>query len=196
MKIKHSFLIISLLIATNTKVFSQDNFVEGTNMINVGLGLGDLYYNGFVGANLSSTPAITLSLDHGLKKVEEIQGTIGIGGIVGFQSATFRTTYTREHWNNFIIAPRGTYHAGFLNTQQFDLYGGIMIGVRIESYTFSSTNGSVDLGNYGGVYPTGGAFVGGAWYFVSTAGLFAEIGYDVSYIKIGFTFKTGTQKTH
>ncbi|HYV91482.1 MAG TPA: hypothetical protein VE978_06855 [Chitinophagales bacterium] len=186
MKIKHFFLFIVFFLALTTRVFSQDNFTEGMNAINFGVGFGNFYYLGFSGYGYHSTPALTLSLDHGLKKLDEIQGTIGIGGLVGFRSSSFDNYALAGHYhiNNFIIAARATYHAGFINTQKFDLYGGIMVGIRIEA-------DSPDLGYYGGGYLTGGAFVGGVYYFVSSVGAFAEIGYDVSYLKIGLTLKAG-----
>ena len=195
MKIKHSILFIVFLLSFSSEVFSQDNFAQGTNLINLGIGLGSLYYRGLGGANFSTSPAITLSLDHGFRKIEEIEGTIGLGGIIGFQSSSARynnsSGFYKYHWSNFIIAPRGTYHAGFLNTDKFDLYGGLMLGLRIETVNFSSNYGAADLGNYGGVNVAWGAFIGGAYYFASSVGAFAELGYDVAYLKIGVSFKPG-----
>jgi hypothetical protein len=199
MKIKNFLLSVVVFMALTIRAFSQDNFTEGTNMINFGIGFGNLYYRGFAaGYDFSSTPALTISLDHSFKKIEEIEGTIGIGGLVGFESSSSRYNnsfgYYKYHWNNFILAPRVSYHAGFINTDKFDLYGGIMLGVRIESVTYTSNYGAPDLGNYGGLVFTGGGFIGGAYYFVNNLGAFAELGYDISYLKIGLTLKTGIGK--
>jgi hypothetical protein len=199
MKIKGSLLFAVFLMAFTMRSFSQDNFTEGTNMINFGVGFGNLYYSGLgAGYDFTSTPALTVSLDHSFKKIEEIQGTIGLGGLIGFQSSSSRYNnsfgYYKYHWNNFILAPRASYHAGFINTDKFDLYGGIMLGVRIESVTYFSSYGAADLNNYGGLVFTGGGFVGGAYYFTNSIGAFAELGYDISYLKIGLALKTGISK--
>ena len=165
-------------------------------MVNFGVGFGNLYYRGLgAGYDFTSTPALSISLDHSFKKFEEIQGTIGLGGLIGFQSSSSKYTnsfgYYKYHWNNFIIAPRASYHAGFINTDKFDLYAGIMVGVRIESVNYSSNYGAADLGNYGGAIFTAGGFLGGAWYFANNLGAFAELGYDISYLKIGLCLKAG-----
>jgi len=194
MKIKHLLLAFVCFFTLTTTVFAQDNFTEGSNLVNFGVGFGNLYYRGFgAGYDYNSIPALTLSLDHAFRKVDAIEGTIGLGGIVGYTSSSLKYTniygFYRYHYNNFIIAARGTYHAGFLETQKFDLYGGLMIGLRIETVNYTTNYGAADLGNYGGAYPSAGLFVGGAYYFVSTLAVFAELGYDVSYFKIGLTLK-------
>src|SRR6185436_15650013 len=116
-------------------------------------------------------------------------GTIGLGGIVGYQGASEKWSnssgYYKYHWNNLILAPRVTYHTSLINTDKYDLYGGIMLGVRIESVDYTTNYGAPDLGNYGGAYLTAGVFVGGVWYFADNVGAFTELGYDITFLKVG-----------
>ncbi len=200
MKIKYSFLFITFFVVFTSRVFSQGIFVEGGNLINFGAGYGNLYYSGYGGAdnNYRTTPALTISIDHGFKKLPQIQGTIGLGGLIGFVGSSAGYTYDngdfyKHGWNDFIIAGRAAYHAGFLNTDKFDLYGGLMLGLRIESYDFAS-NYLPNPNTYGGVFLTGGVFVGGVYYLVNNLGAFAELGYDISYVKVGLSLKTGVGK--
>lgn len=148
MKIKHTFPLTVFFIAFSAQVFSQDSFIDGTNMVNFGVGFGNGYYSSYHGSGYSfgTTPVFTFSFDHGISKIEEIQGTIGIGGLAGFVSSHAESFYPNgnhenQHWNDFILAARGTYHAGFINSDNLDLYGGLMFGLRFESYTYSSNYG-------------------------------------------------------
>ncbi len=189
--------IFLFLFLISIKGFSQV-FMEGTNEINAGIGFGSHYYGGY-GTGFSSTPALTLTFDHGFRQIEDIKGTIGLGGIIGFQGSTYNwndglgDSY-KQHWQNIIIAPRVTYHADFITSENWDLYASLFMGLRIENYTFTSNNPNYNAlyeGNYGGVNFAAGITVGAAYYFTPLIGAFAELGYDVAYFKVGVSFKTG-----
>jgi len=194
------FLSAAFLLAFCNSSFSQSAFVEGDNAINLGIGFGNHYYTG-LGSDFSSTPALTVTYDHGLKDIEDIKGTIGLGGILGFQGSSYKWNdglgdYYNEHWSNIIIAPRVTYHAGFLNTNMWDLYAAFFLGIRIESYNFETNNSSYNAlyeGNYGGTNLAAGLTIGGAYYFTPVIGVFAELGYDVAYFKVGISIKPGSK---
>jgi hypothetical protein len=192
-----SLAVLMSLILFSTSGFSQV-FKEGTNVINAGIGFGSHYYSGF-GSGFSSTPALTLTFDHGFKQIDDIKGTIGLGGIIGFQGSTYEwndglgDSY-KEHWSNVIIAPRATYHADFITSDNWDLFASIFLGIRIENYSFESNNPNYSAlyeGNYGGVNFAAGLTVGAAYYFTPVVGAFAELGYDVAFFKVGISIKTG-----
>jgi hypothetical protein len=197
------FLVAILFCGLSVPGFSQISFPEKTGMANIGIGLGNIYYNGIRGLSgyqFNSSPAISFSYDYGVKNERVIQGTIGLGGIIGYEGSTLKYIdgsgfFYNEHWSNIVIAPRATYHAGFLKTNNADLYAGLMLGLRIEGYSFESNTTVYNgyRGNYGGVSITEGIFVGGAYYFTHHIGVFGEIGYDISYLKIGLSIKTGWQ---
>src|SRR5690349_13829202 len=185
MKPTFCFLLTTILIITIRQTgFSQISFPEGTGMANIGIGVGNIYYNGirgFSGYQFNSSPALSFSYDYGVKNVKSIEGTIGLGGIIGYEGSSLKYidgsgNFYNQHWNNIVIAPRATYHAGFLKTNNADLYAGLMLGLRIEGYNFESNTSVFNgyRGDYGGVSITEGIFVGGAYYFTHHIGAFAE----------------------
>ncbi len=136
-----------------------------------------------------------MSYHHGL--IEKVgPGSIGIGGVIGFKSATYKYKYNfnggnnnyKDTYTNFIIGVRGTYHLTLLanKNNKFDPYGGVTVGFRIFDHNY----GGPDLNpyNYNSVYPIAGLFVGAKYNFVPNFGVFAELGYDISLIRVGINF--------
>ncbi|HYV93470.1 MAG TPA: hypothetical protein VE978_16980, partial [Chitinophagales bacterium] len=97
--------------------------------------------------------------------------------------------FWKYNFNNFVAAARGTFHYGFIPSKRFDLYGGFMLGVHVETYHYTTNYGANDLGNYGGLHPIAGVFIGGTFYIIDPLALFAEYGYDVCFLKVGLTIK-------
>lgn len=169
------------------KSFSSVNapFVKGSNMLGLGIGFGGAYGYGF-GASYS--PAIAVVYDHGI--INNVgPGTIGIGGIIGYKTARADYGYFlgnyKFRWTNIIVAARGTYHLTLLadKAPKFDPYGGVMAGLRIETFNDDGYGGPFD--DDGGVYPAVGLFIGAKYNFSPHFGAFSELGYDVTLFKIG-----------
>ena len=80
-------------------------------------------------------------------------------------------------------------------TDQFDIYGGVMLGYNIASESFSTTNpnnGVVQAYNDNSTSSSAVTFslYGGARYmFNEHVGAFAELGYNIAYLSIGVSFK-------
>ena len=70
---------------------------------------------------------------------------------------------------------------------KFDPYGGVTVGLRIATYndTYYSSNYYNDPYSYNSVYPIVGAFVGAKYNFEKNFGAFAELGYDISFLRAG-----------
>ena len=164
-------------------------FDKGSTSLQIGLGPGYAgYYDAFYRARTS--PAIVAIVDHGI--VGNVgPGTIGLGGILGWQTAT--SSYWKNdkvRWTNFVVGVRGTYHLTILKNKnnKFDPYAGVMAGVRIESVRdeYSDRNRI----NYDKSYvgPAFGGFVGAKYNFKPSFGAWAELGYDVTFFKIGLNF--------
>lgn len=175
-------------------------FDENTHIINLGAGFGSaVYYRAYRGGgwDYGSTPAISLTYEQAIPKHLGI-GYLGVGAYMGFQHAHSRydyygTPYYREHiWNNYMIAARGAYHFDVLNSRRAEVYAGVIVGVRIQTYQYE-TNDPGDNGYYrlddGSVSPTGSVFAGARWYFAKNVALFGELGYGISYATGGFSFK-------
>lgn len=161
-------------------------FDKGSNTIGLFVGGGVSY--GYYG-NVTETPALGVLFDHGL--LSEIgPGTIGIGGVIAFKSSNYlyNSGNYKATWTNIVVGVRGTYHLTLLKEKnnKFDPYAGVTAGLRILRYkdTYYSAVG-VSPYDYPGAYPVIGGFVGAKYNFAKHFGAFAELGYDISYARIG-----------
>ncbi|HMR18787.1 MAG TPA: hypothetical protein PKA53_05770, partial [Sphingobacterium sp.] len=68
-----------------------------------------------------------------------------------------------------------------------DVYGGVMLGYNIVTYSVDGNDGGMG-NNYGSGLGFSG-FLGGRWLFSDNIGVFAELGYGVSTLNVGITFK-------
>lgn len=84
------------------------------------------------------------------------------------------------------VAVRGAYHYNFTDNPKVDTYAGFSLAARIEKHTNTL---AIAEGNGGGVHLETGIFLGGRYMFTDQVGVFSELGYDMSYLKLGFTTK-------
>jgi hypothetical protein len=210
--------LIVLCMITNANVISNDNprkilkanesqgkvFDENTRLINLGVGFGSGYYSSYglgSGYVYHSTPALSLSYEQAYPK-KLGPGFLGVGIYLGYQHASSRFNgyyykgdqfYYEHNWNYYVAAARGVYHWDVLNTKNAEVYGGMIVGFRISTYSYKTNNTDPDAKLYqrhdSGISPVASLLAGARWYFVSNVALFGEVGYGISYIKGGFTFK-------
>jgi hypothetical protein len=91
-----------------------------------------------------------------------------------------------------MIGFRSAYHYNGLESDKFDVYGGLMLSYNINSYSYENNDpyypDSYSGGSYGNsLYLTG--FVGGRYFFSSNFGGYVELGYGVSFFNIGASYK-------
>lgn len=205
-----------LLVLTLSSVQGQKNksgrnstgekcYDENTHIINLGAGFGSAgYYKaGRGGAYVyRNTPAFSFSYEQPLKN-KLGPGYLGVGAYLGYQSSYYRYNevyyngnyyYYQHKWNHMLLAARGAYHWDVLNAKNAEVYAGLIVGVRIQTYTYETNNPDpvyADLYrlNDGLIYPSYSLFAGARWYFVPNVGLFAELGYGISYLTGGLSFK-------
>ncbi len=182
-------------------------FDGSTNIINLGVGLGSgNYYSAYSGRGYSyhSSPAFSFSYEHAIPK-KLGPGYLGLGLYLGYQNAysTYNyywnkngynnNYYYKNSWSNFLVAVRGVYHADALNFEKGELYFGGLAGLRFQNYHYETNNPDPYADNYyvnsGNVFPTFSVFVGGRYYLTKNIGLFAEVGYGISYLTGGLSFK-------
>lgn len=175
-------IFILLAIAIASAVHAQP-FQNGTTAANVGIGIG----TGLGGLG-TARPAISVSLDHGLWKVGG-PGVISLGGYVGNTGYKYTSAGYTSKWNYIIIGARGAYHYnGFEDLPNLDLYGGAMLGYNIVKYSHDGDDAGLYNNNYGSGIGLSG-FLGSRWLFNERIGAFAELGYGVSVLNVGATFK-------
>src|SRR5690606_28551310 len=155
---------------------------HGTTAINAGIGVGTA-----LGGYGTARPALSVSVDHGLWEVGG-PGVISLGGCAGNSGYTYSNGCYTSKWNYIIVGVRGAYHYnGFETLPDLDLYGGAMIGYNIVNYT-----SDLDEAYYGKSYGSGigiSGFAGARWMFSEKFGAYAELGYGVSVLNVGVTYK-------
>jgi len=158
-------------------------FSRGDKTLGFSLGFGvDYDYYG----SAVSLPVFALHYDQGI--VDNVgPGTIGVGGMIGIKTAYYKYDGYKATWTNYIVGVRGTYHLTLLKDKnnKFDPYGGVMLGIRIDNYHDSYYNNGNNPYHYNSAYPVAGLFVGAKYNFSPHFGAFAEVGYDVSLLRIG-----------
>jgi len=176
---KSIFIILAVFIAVAAHA---QPFQKGTTTANLGIGLGTA-----LGGLGKARPAISASVDHGMWDIGG-PGVVSLGGYVGNTGYKYTDAGYTAKWNYIVVGARGAYHYnGFKNVPNLDVYGGLMLGYNIVSY---SSTGS-DAG-YANSYGSGlglSAFLGGRWFFSDNIGAYAELGYGVSHLNVGVTFK-------
>jgi len=183
-----AFVVLSLFSAASVRAQA---FEAGTNVISAGLGLGSSLASGYTYGTQS--PGFSLGFEHGIW--EAGPGVISLGAYLGLK--TFKYGYSdagyvySEKWNYTIFGVRGAYHFTGLNVDNLDLYAGLMIAYDNLSFTYSDNAGNSGGGNIGS-YNSGlgvSVFAGARYYFAGNLGVFGELGYGVSILGIGLSYK-------
>ncbi len=180
---KRNLLAIAFLLFFSFSAFSQE-FQEGDKVLNLGIGLGSTLYTGSFYS--SSLPPLSASFELGIKDGILEEGSIGVGGYVGF--SRYKYEYLNWGWkySNFILGARGTFHYPLLD--KLDTYTGLLVGFNIVSskefgesfgYNYNSSSGGI-IGSW---------YVGGRYYFSDNFAGMLELGYGISYLNLGIALK-------
>jgi len=174
--------ILILLACFAVAIAQAQPFQKGTTTANMGIGLGTT-----LGGLGKARPAVSASVDHGIWSIGG-PGVISLGGYVGNTGYKYRYSGYTAKWNYTVIGARGAYHYnGFEKVPDLDVYGGVMLGYNIMKY---SSDDSEE--HFSGNYDDGlgfSCFVGGRWFFSDSFGVYGELGYGVSVLNVGVTFK-------
>ncbi|MBF9142353.1 outer membrane beta-barrel protein [Hymenobacter properus] len=163
-------------------------FGVGTNAVNLGIGVGSRYSYGagFFGGSSSVSPALSLSYERGILPLGP--GVLGVGGLVGYQSASYDFGGgDKWKYTDIVVMVRGAFH--YPVNEKFDAYGGLGLGVRRAGVSYSGGSIYGSLGSASGTEFIPGFFVGGRYFFTESIGAFAELGYDQTYLKVGLAAK-------
>jgi hypothetical protein len=180
---------------------TSDAFDKGSNIINLGLGLGGYYtYNG---PNYSSTPNFVLSYDNGTFG-NVGPGTISLGALLSFKGISYDYTnynsgyYYNQSWTYYILGLRSAYHLTIPSCPKFDPYAGIMLGYYDIGYKVSSNDPEFNVpgnpyyfyyvNNYSN-YLALSFYLGARYYVSNKVGLWLELGYGYTDAALGVCFK-------
>jgi hypothetical protein len=179
-------ILLSVLIVAFFAAKAQDPlFVKGDKVANIGIGLG----TGLGSYYKMSIPPISLSGEYGILDGLLEKGSIGVGAFLGFSSYKYDWGYTYTSKTTHIyVGPRGAFHYPFLD--KLDTYAGLSFGLRYYSWKYDSA-----ISDYGNYYNDNSAdlysywFVGARYYFTEKLAGMAELGYGITYLNIGISFK-------
>jgi hypothetical protein len=184
------FLVSALLLITSfTCVYAQE-VTKGTKLLNLGIGLGSAY--AYSGSKLT-IPPVHASLEVG------VADKISVGGLIGYTASSWSQFYTfgeKYTWkfSYLVVGARGSYH--FLSNDKADVYAGLMLAYNAASSKFETNDPDLrDLYNSGFINKVSvgglafGAHVGGRYMFSEKVGGFAELGYNISWLSLGATFR-------
>lgn len=174
-------LLVALLIvcAFSTSTFAQNStFDKGTSVLSAGIGLGSGYYG--LGYSMI-VPPVFAAYEYGI--VDNLfnngKGAIGIGGLVGYTSAGWNGAGTTYNVSFITFGAQGALHYEFVD--KLDTYGGLKLGYYV-------VNGSnLWAGNSGAL--AWGLCAGARYYFTPKVAAMAEIGYGISVLNVGVSFK-------
>ena len=180
---KLSVLVIAMAIFLSQSTVKAQAFKNGDTVGNLGFGFGWYDY----GYGTTSLPAFSLSLEKGIMDLTNI-GPLSLGGIVGIKHATYAWASNYDwSWNDIIIAARGAIHYDLFKVSKLDTYGGVALGVRIESKSYYTTD-YVKLSS-SHTYVLFALYVGGRYYFSDKLAGFGELGYGLGYLTLGLSYK-------
>lgn len=174
-------LLLALFVQNNANAQSTGfDDVKGSNMLNAGIGLGSYGLSGTGGLPLVA------SFEHGVSK--NISAGVEAGFIQQKFSADWKYTY-------LIVGARGSYHfseALKISNPNLDVYGGAGLLYRHFSFKYQDKNQvdepGIDWSSSGGDL-TIDLHAGARYMFNGSVGGFAELGYGISPLKLGVSFK-------
>lgn len=184
------FLTISgsaLLAGTNAAGSSSSEvapiFREGDKVLSLGFGVGTTLYS-----RSFHTPRmvpVSLSFEYGVMDDFMIEDmTIGFGGYLGFSSSRLKAV--NVDYQYYIVGGRAGLHYPVI--ENLDTYAGLMMGVNIiNSSAPKQGNSDSKKDNDAGLISS--LFLGGRYYFAEEFAVMGEIGYGVSYLTVGISFR-------
>jgi hypothetical protein len=187
---KRSLLVLLALVMSSAMLYSQA-FEKGNHGINVGIGFG---HTGYFGAGYKGfIPSIHGSYELGIVEVPmgaELTGVVSVGGVIGWATSRYSWTYWDDIsyvYNTIIFGARGNYH--FIFHDKLDTYAGVWLGYKIVNGQWKGDGQIPPNWDATSSNVAGGAYVGARWFFKPGFAAFAELGYVISVLNLGVTWK-------
>jgi hypothetical protein len=185
--VKRSLLFALVLIAPfvlHAQAADSDSrnkaFDPGSNVFGIGTGIQPArVYDGS-----SYSAALILSYDHVTINMLG-PGSLNVGVEFGIYRGEHRGSWLRSDWYKTGIAARCSYHLSLLFDNRFDPYAGVALGL------YSAPEEENRYPYYTDRYKSAvflAPFIGAKFNFAQHMGIWAEGGYDITNLKVGFNF--------
>lgn len=183
---KTKVLFTALAFSLSITMVQAQTFNNGDFEINAGIGLGYTYsiYSG-----TSQWPALVVSAEKGIRDIDNL-GVLSVGGIIGYKH--FSYSDADWSWSDLYIGARGAIHLNdLIQVDKLDVYGGASLGLRFYTYPTVEYNGYYDWEIKKKTFTKLflGVFTGAKYSFSDKIAGFAELGYDIAWLKLGVAFK-------
>ncbi len=172
---------------------------KGESVASANIGLGNSAF-----PSMGALPPLSLEYEQGI--VEGLFGVdgldLGVGGVLSYtrakqdmsaHAAALGLNKVGYKYSDFVIAAKASFHYDFFDLEQLDTYAAIALGWEIAS--------AKTYGNWGAYseyfndlkYSAGGFFygfsVGARWWFTESIAANLELGYGLSYLKVGVSYR-------
>jgi hypothetical protein len=177
-------LLLVVVFSLTQLVAQKSTFLKGDKVLNLGLGLGSVWYTGSY--YKTQVPPVSASFEVGIVDGILEKAVIGVGGYMAYSA--YKSDYGTGGWkySNIVIGGRGNFHYPLVD--KLDTYAGLMLGYNIATdKAWGNYSGSLHSSSYGGIRTA--EFVGARYYFSNSFSAMAEIGYGVTYLNIGIALK-------
>ena len=172
---KIAILFFTLLLVQS---ISAQSFEYGDKVLNLGLGISGNY---FADSNVSLVvPPISVSYEYAFTHNLGV-GNFGVGVYAGMLSVEDVVGYV---YTSYLFGLRGNYH--FYKTDKIDTYGGLFMGASVVDSNEPITYLNV-YNPKSGVVVDG--FLGLRYYLNQNMAVFSEIGFGISYLTVGISYK-------
>lgn len=164
--------LLSVTLFISSFSFGQ---VKGSNYLNAGIGIGTFGFTGTGGL------PVTASFEHGF--TDNISGGVTLGMVHTSFSNYWKYSY-------YVFGVKGSYHFNELlkvTNPKLDVYGGVSLFYRGYSIKYNGPDEFNDKASAGAIALA--IHIGSHYYFSSNIGAFAELGYGISPLQLGVSFK-------
>ncbi|SMO33801.1 Outer membrane protein beta-barrel domain-containing protein [Saccharicrinis carchari] len=189
---KQLSLTIAFFLGVLSSTLAQP-LTFGQQSIGISIGIPSMYDHAYT----KQSPAISALYEYGISDKIGI-GYIGVGGLLSLAGGEYNAPILSQSvsykLSQTLIGPRAAYHfdmvdlTGNKDWQNLDVYSGAFLGLKFESAKYTEPNTSKKLKNNNTKLVTD-LFAGIRYAFTPHIGAFGEIGFGVSYLSVGVSFR-------
>lgn len=170
-----------------TKVIPQ-TIAKNDKLLSVGIGLIKQLPNG--NSNKLTIPPIPVSFEYIIKDdLFNRNGSLGVGGFLGYSTASEKNSYWKYKSSRLIIGARGYLHYALV--EKLDTYTSVLLGYKSDATSINYEDRYSDQNNYktNDGSPTLNIFAGCRYFFSDKIAGMAEVGWGISIFTVGVTVK-------